>query len=124
MEFVTGGVLKAPPHRGKLSQNKYHFVSRSLTLQIDQSRNLLRIKDSEWLHKLACQRVNFLIISMYASLDRLGVFYFVPFLPDVILSPIDHPSLRALGAEDLFKEYYALGGKPMTSRGLWPVTTY
>ena len=61
---------------------------------------------------------------MYASLDRLGVFYFVPFLPDVILSPIDHPSLRDLGAEDLFKEYYALGGKPITSRGLWLVTTY
>ena len=35
MEFVTGGVLKASPHRGKLSQNKYHFVSQSLTLQID-----------------------------------------------------------------------------------------
>ena len=61
---------------------------------------------------------------MHASLDRLGVFYFVPFLPDVVLSPLDNPSLRALGAKDLFEEYYAVGGQPMTSRGLWPVTTY
>ena len=72
----------------------------------------------------SCQRVNFPIISTHTSLDRLGVFYFVPFLPDVVLSPLDHPSLRALGAKDLFEEYYALGGKPMTSGGLWPVTTY
>jgi hypothetical protein len=64
------------------------------------------------------------MISMYASLDRLGVFYFVPFLPDVVLSPLNHPSLCALGAKDLFEEYYAVGGKPMTSRGLWPITTY
>ena len=54
MEFVTGGVLKASPHRGKLSLKKDQFVNESMTLPIDQSRNLLRIKDSEWLHGLAC----------------------------------------------------------------------
>lgn len=59
---------------------------------------------------------------MHPSLDRLGVFYFVPFLPDVVLSPLDRPSLRDLGAKDRFEEYYALGGKPMTSGGLWPAT--
>ena len=59
---------------------------------------------------------------MHPSLDRLGVFYFVPFLPNVVLSPLDHPSLRALRAKDRFEEYYALGGKPMTSGGLWPAT--
>lgn len=62
--------------------------------------------------------------STYASLDRLGVFYFVPFLPEIVLSPFDHPSLRDLGQRDVFEEYYELGGKPMTSEGLLPVTTY
>jgi len=78
MEFLTGQVLKATPHRVKEPPE-------------DQRH-----------------------------LDRLGVFYFVPFLPEVVLSPIDHPSLRTLGVKDIFEEYYALGGKPMTS-GEWLV---
>ncbi|KAK7473186.1 hypothetical protein VKT23_001285 [Stygiomarasmius scandens] len=48
-------------------------------------------------------------------LKRLGIFFFVPFLPEVKLSLIDHPSLRTLGAKDAFEEYYQLGGKPITS---------
>lgn len=59
----------------------------------------------------------FLISKFYASLDRLGVFYFVPFLPEVELSPRDYPSLRGVGVKDVFEKYYALGGKPMTSEG-------
>ncbi|KAF8805899.1 Clavaminate synthase-like protein [Phlegmacium glaucopus] len=73
MEFMTGQVLKATPHRVKEPPG-------------DQRH-----------------------------LERLGVFYFVPFLPDIVLSPLDCPSLSALGVKDVFEEYYALGGKPMTS---------
>jgi len=40
---------------------------------------------------------------MQANLDRHGVFYFVPFLPDVVLSPLSHFSFRALGAKILSK---------------------
>ena len=53
MDFVTGGILKASPHRGKLLQKKYSFVSLCLTLQTNQSRNLPRIRDSEKLYRLA-----------------------------------------------------------------------
>jgi len=99
-------------------KKKYPFISQCPTLQINQSGNLLRIRDGEKLHKLAFNTQNFPMISMHASLDRLGVFYFVPFLPDIVLKPLDHPSLHALGAKDVFEEYYAHGGKPMTSEGL------
>ncbi|KIJ46309.1 hypothetical protein M422DRAFT_66834 [Sphaerobolus stellatus SS14] len=73
MEFITGGVLKAFPHRVK---------------EPPEDQRHLR---------------------------RLGIFYFVPFLSDVIMTPLDHPSLKSLGAKDPFQEYYALGGKPLTS---------
>ncbi|KAK7441025.1 hypothetical protein VKT23_016806 [Stygiomarasmius scandens] len=73
MEFVTGGVLKAAPHR-------------VIEPPEDQRR-----------------------------LDRLGIVYFIPFLPDVKLSLIDHPSLKELGAKDVWEEYHKLGGKTLTS---------
>jgi hypothetical protein len=86
-----------------------------------QSRNLPRIKDSEQLRKLA---FDIHIPEMCPfSLDRLGVFYFVPFLPEIELSPLDYPSLRAIGVKDVFEEYYALCGKPMTSEGMFRVAT-
>ncbi|KAG7091235.1 hypothetical protein E1B28_010286 [Marasmius oreades] len=73
MEFLTGGVLKASPHR-------------------------VTVPPADQEH-----------------LDRLGIFYFVPFLPEVELSLLDHPSLHQLGGKDVFEEYYQLGGKPITS---------
>lgn len=48
---------------------------------------------------------------------RLGVFYFVPFLKEVLLEPLDYPSLHALGAKNQFQEYLDMGGKPLTSDG-------
>ncbi|KAL4259063.1 Isopenicillin N synthase-like superfamily protein [Pleurotus pulmonarius] len=73
IEFLTGGILKASPHR---------------VIEPPEDQR---------------------------HLDRLGIFYFVPFLPDTILKPIDHPSIRKLGSNDVFEEYYALGGKPITA---------
>ncbi|KAF5355496.1 hypothetical protein D9758_006361 [Tetrapyrgos nigripes] len=72
MEFLTGGVLKAAPHR---------------VIEPPEDQRYLK---------------------------RLGIFFFVPFLPEVQLRVIDHPSLRKLGAKDMFDEYYRLGGKPLT----------
>ncbi|KAL0571098.1 hypothetical protein V5O48_010865 [Marasmius crinis-equi] len=73
MEFLTGGVLKASPHR---------------VIEPPEDQR---------------------------HLDRLAIFYFVPFLPDVKLSSIGHPSLHERGAKDIFEEYHQLGGKPLTS---------
>lgn len=53
--------------------------------------------------------------TLLLSLRRLGLFYFVPFLPEVPLTPLDHPSLRSLGAKNMFRDYLNLGGKPLTS---------
>ncbi|THV01971.1 Clavaminate synthase-like protein [Dendrothele bispora CBS 962.96] len=75
MEFLTGGVLKAAPHR--------------VVEPPEDQRHL----------------------------DRLGIVYFIPFLPDAKLSLIDHPSLKELGAKDVWEEYHKLGGKPLTSNG-------
>ncbi len=61
--------------------------------------------------------------SLY-SLDRLGIFYFVPFLAEVKLTVLDYPSLRALGAKDVFEEYYQLGGEPLTSNGWLSMTLF
>lgn len=55
------------------------------------------------------------------SLDRLGIFYFVPFLGDTVLKPIDHPSIRKFGSKDFFEEYYELGGKPIIAEGAPPL---
>jgi isopenicillin N synthase-like dioxygenase len=73
MEFLTGGILKAAPHRVKEPPE-------------DQRQR-----------------------------DRFGLFYFVPFLGDVPLSPINHPALERQGAKDIFKEFYDHGGKPLLS---------
>ncbi|KAJ7814527.1 hypothetical protein B0H14DRAFT_2850356 [Mycena olivaceomarginata] len=75
LEFLTGGLLKAVPHR-------------------------VMEPPSDQRH-----------------LDRLGIFYFVPFLPEVPLCPLD--SLIAGHAEDFevkdtFEEYRRLGGQPTT----------
>jgi len=40
-------------------------------------------------------------------------------LPDVKLSLIDHPSLKELGAKDVWEEYHKLGGKTLTSNGVF-----
>lgn len=50
-------------------------------------------------------------------LDRLGIFYFVPFLPEVPLHPLK--SLIAGHADDFeikdaFEKYRSLGGQPET----------
>ncbi|KAF5371670.1 hypothetical protein D9758_003536 [Tetrapyrgos nigripes] len=73
MEFLTGGVLKAAPHR---------------VIEPPEDQR---------------------------HLDRLALVYFFPFLPDVKLSLIDHPSLKKLGAKDVWEEYHKLGGKVLTS---------
>ena len=59
---------------------------------------------------------------VHQSLDRLGVFCFIPFLREILLQPL--PELvdvtRADPASqivDAFEEYRALGGKPLTSNG-------
>ncbi|KAJ7686813.1 hypothetical protein B0H17DRAFT_1136677 [Mycena rosella] len=75
LEFLTGGLLKAVPHR-------------------------VMEPPSDQRH-----------------LDRLGIFYFVPFLPEVPLRPLD--SLIAGHADDFevkdaFEEYRRLGGQPTT----------
>ncbi|KAJ8469740.1 hypothetical protein ONZ45_g2167 [Pleurotus djamor] len=75
MEFITGGVIKATPHR---------------VMEPPEDQR---------------------------HLDRLGIFYFVTLLQDIVLKPIDHPSLVAMGSKDFFEEYYALGGEPFTAEG-------
>ncbi|KAJ7915179.1 hypothetical protein B0H13DRAFT_2000692 [Mycena leptocephala] len=75
LEFLTGGLLKAVPHR-------------------------VMEPPSDQRH-----------------LDRLGIFYFVPFLPEVPLRPLD--SLIAGHADDFevkdtFEKYRSLGGQPTT----------
>ncbi|KAJ6566508.1 hypothetical protein B0H19DRAFT_1257717 [Mycena capillaripes] len=75
LEFLTGGLLKAVPHR-------------------------VMEPPSDQRH-----------------LNRLGIFYFVPFLPDVPLRPLDslitgHP--ENFEVKDPFEEYRRLGGQPMT----------
>ncbi|KAF9050258.1 hypothetical protein BJ165DRAFT_994366 [Panaeolus papilionaceus] len=76
MEFITGGLLKAPPHR-------------------------VRDAPEDQRH-----------------LERNGMFYFVPFLPDVPLIPIEHPTIYKRGGKNLFEEYFKQGGKPMVSEGI------
>ncbi|KAJ7589605.1 hypothetical protein C8J56DRAFT_1049246 [Mycena floridula] len=78
LEFLTGGLLKAVPHR-------------------------VMEPPSDQRH-----------------LNRLGVFYFVPFLPEVPLQPLD--SLIVAHADkfevkDPFEEYRRLGGKQLNSNG-------
>ncbi|KDQ32608.1 hypothetical protein PLEOSDRAFT_1098607 [Pleurotus ostreatus PC15] len=79
IEFLTGGILKASPHR---------------VIEPPEDQR---------------------------HLDRLGIFYFVPFLGDTVLKPIDHPSIHKFGIKDFFEEYYALGGKPITAEGAPPL---
>ncbi|PPQ79070.1 hypothetical protein CVT24_012731 [Panaeolus cyanescens] len=73
MEFITGGLLKAGPHRVKEPPEDQRHI------------------------------------------DRPGMFYFVPFLAEVPLSPINHPAIYKKGGKDIFEEYYQHGGKPMLS---------
>ena len=63
-----------------------------------------------------------MLITSRSSLDRLGVFCFIPFLREVLLQPL--PELieaakadHTLQIVDAFEEYRALGGKSLTSNG-------
>jgi len=79
LEFVTGGLFKAIPHR-------------------------VVEPPSDQRH-----------------LKRLGVFYFVPLLPDITLRPLEQLTASVAKMDSKFKvvdsftEYYTRGGQPLTS---------
>ncbi|KAJ6505813.1 hypothetical protein C8R47DRAFT_1209759 [Mycena vitilis] len=55
-------------------------------------------------------------------LDRLGVFYFVPLLPEVLLRPLDSLIAAHAGSfevKDALEEYRRLGGQTLTSEDWW-----
>ncbi|KAJ7675640.1 hypothetical protein DFH06DRAFT_1122468 [Mycena polygramma] len=103
LEFLTGGLLKAVPHRGLAE----------LLLIYSVSWNLRATSASAYPVSLNSRPA----IDTPPSLDRLAIFYFVPFLPEVPLRPL--ASLIAGHADDfevkdVFEEYRRLGGQPET----------